>query len=54
MSLIYVYLYFYESPSFLINKLRFQEARENLAKIAAFNGISEDFQGMVFTKEAEL
>ena len=53
-SLIYVYMHLIESPIFLVNKMKFDEARVNLAKIAAFNGLSETFEDIVFTKEAEI
>lgn len=55
LTLLGSFTLFHESPSFLFSKLRFDEARENLAKIAAFNGVhSEDFKNTIFTKEVEV
>ena len=54
ISLIYAYFYLVESPTYLVNRLRFKEARENLAVIAEFNGVYEDFRGTIFTKEADI
>ena len=53
-SLVYVYMNLIESPIFLVNKMRFDEARVNLAKIAAFNGLTENFENTEFTKEADI
>ena len=46
---------FDESPSYLHGKLRFDEAREKLAAIAKFNGVTEaNIENTTFFKEAEL
>ena len=38
-SLIFLFIYFYESPKFLYNKGRYVESRACLKKIARFNGV---------------
>lgn len=45
-ALIFIIIYFYESPKFLYSKGRYNEARYSIRKIAEFNGVNkkDDFE----------